>query len=97
MKIGLPVVTVASGVLLALGVSPAQARVGAGVAETQAAKSAALQYRAATHYFNELRRHQTVHRSLRPDDRAGLRGIVPANTGGHDQLSTPGWPNEMPF
>jgi hypothetical protein len=97
MKIGLPVVTLASASALALGVGAAQARIEVGAAQTQAAKSAAMQYRAATHYFNELRGHQTVHRSLRPDDRSGLRGVGPSNMGGQDQLSTPGWPGELPF
>jgi hypothetical protein len=97
MKIGLRVVTVASASMLALGVGAAQAHVGVGAAQTQAARSAAMQGRAATHHLDELRQHQTVHRSLRPDDRAGLRGVGPSSMGGQDQLSTPGWPNELPF
>jgi hypothetical protein len=86
MKIGLSFVTLASTAVLALSAGMAQARPGVGedqatTARAQAAKAIALWYQAEAHFFNKMKqdqtRHQAIHRSLRPDDRAGVHGIAP--------------------
>jgi hypothetical protein len=93
MKIGLSYVTLASAAVLALSASAAQARPGVGAgqatnARAQAAKVAESWYQAEAHFFEGMTpsqiqhlRHQfqqqTSQRSLRPDDRAGLRGVAP--------------------
>jgi hypothetical protein len=103
MKIGLSFVTLAGTAVLALSAGMAQARpgVGAGQATTamaQAAKAADAWYQAEAHFFEAMKRdqtrHHTIHRSLRPDDRAGLHGVAPSNVRGQDQPSAPpgGWP-----
>jgi hypothetical protein len=82
MKIGLSVVTLASAAVVALTASVAQARVGVGesqaaIAKAQAAEAAAAWQRIEATYFNKTKRHYQVHRSLRPDDRAGVHGVAP--------------------
>jgi flagellar basal body-associated protein FliL len=86
MKIGLSFVTLASAAVLALSAAMAQARVGVGedqatAARAQAGKAIAQWYQSQAHFFNKMKqdqtRHQTLHRSLRPDDRAGVRGVAP--------------------
>jgi len=72
--------------VLALSASAAQARPGVGEgqatnARAQAAKAIALWYQAEANLFNKMKqeqsRHHTIHRSLQPDDRAGLHGVAP--------------------
>ena len=84
MKIGLSFVTLAT--VLALSAIGAQARPGVGedqatTARAQAAKAIALWYEAEAHLFNKTKQGQTrrheLHRSLRPDDRAGVHGVAP--------------------
>jgi hypothetical protein len=89
MKIGLSFVTLATTAVLALSAGMAQARPGAGAgqattANAQAAKAAEAWYQAEAHFFEGMKRsqiqhlrHQTIHRSLRPDDRAGVHGVAP--------------------
>jgi len=89
MKIGLSFVTLASAAVLALSASAAQARPGVGedqatTAKAQAAKAAEAWYQAEAHFFEGMTwsqiqhlRHQTIQRSLRPDERAGVRGVAP--------------------
>jgi hypothetical protein len=82
MKIGLSFVTLAGTVVLALSAGMAQARVGVGegqatVAKAQAAEAAAAWQRIEATYFNKTKRHYELHRSIRPDDRAGLHGVAP--------------------
>jgi hypothetical protein len=85
MKIGLSFVTLVSAAMLALSGSLAQAGVGVGegqatIAKAQAAEAAAAWQRIEATYFNKTKRdqsrHQKIHCSLRPDDCAGLRGIL---------------------
>jgi hypothetical protein len=82
MKIGLSFVTLAGTVVLALSAGMAQARVGVGegqatIAKTQAAEAAAMWHRTEAAYFNKTKRHYGFHRSLRPDERAGVHGVAP--------------------
>jgi hypothetical protein len=101
MKIGLSFVTLAGAAVLALGAGVAQARVGSGEghmsAKAQAATAAEAWYQAEAHFFEGMTpsqiqhlrhqfQHQTSQHSLRPDDRAGLRGIVPSDIRGQDPL-----------
>jgi hypothetical protein len=92
MKIKPSFVTLTSAAVLVLGASAAEARMNESqetTAQTQAAKKVALQYQTETKLFNKWERqqarHQTLHRSL------------PSNMRGQDQLSTPGWSDELPF
>jgi hypothetical protein len=83
----------ASAALSALSAGMAQAHVELGEGQAtaekaQAAKVAESWYQAEAHFFEGMTRsqiqhlrdqfqHHTSQRSLRPDDRSGLRGIAP--------------------
>jgi len=85
MKIGLSFVTLASVAVFALSAGIAQARSGVGedqatAERAQAAKAVAQWYRAEEAQLSKTKRskrHYEIRRSLRPDDRAGVRGVAP--------------------
>ena len=85
MKIGLSFVTLAGAAVLALSAGMAQARTGVGedqatAERAQAARAIAQWYRAEEAQLDKTKqskRHYVSHRSLRPDDRAGVRGVAP--------------------